>query len=279
MIYNTSVKTINNVISAANNGDIIKCDMGCYPKIQINSLKTHFELDIIGEGELSIFDHFYLNGFFNITFENIKMMDIDLNVFNSIVTFKNVIFYGFKQMIIHKSKNENNIYDFNTCVFDQSFQIHYRGGEGNSTIFFTNCIFKGSLPIIQCDHGKIQLSFINCTFDHFLCYNRGSKVIINTDSPFKISEGEECDVIYNKLDIDEKIVSINSDIYSEYTIKLSTEFIEISGTSICVLVLPIGIKNGHLIEIVTNTDLSINDVIYKNRYLHIRYVKDKWIFY
>ena len=79
-----------------------------------------------------------------------------------------------------------------------------------------------------------------------------------------------------------KAISINTDnISDELIINIDTEFIEIIGVKELPIsiILPDEIENGHLIEIISNTDLLIENNIYKDKCLRIRYVVDKWIIY
>lgn len=171
--FSESYQTLDKAIEMSNSGDYIELKPGNYNGVKIESKIRPFELIIKGSGIQTICNTFIFDGLFDITFEKIKLENINLITKLSNFTFCRCKFTARNEMLLEKflseldnntSNNEDNktFIVFENCIFDYNFQIKIT--SGSYIVEIKNCqIRKSTIPLIFAKKGELvlKLSAIN----------------------------------------------------------------------------------------------------------------------
>jgi hypothetical protein len=205
-ILNNEFQTLSKAIEVSKSGDNISVSPGSYEPIQINSKITPFELKIEGSGMNTICSQFIFDGFFDFTFQNLKIENINMTTSSSNFNFYDVKFITMNKIILNSYKDilgedPRTTIIFEKCRFGNNFQIELL--SGSYVISFKSCEFKGIIPTIYAKKGEINVKISNTDFEESFLYNKNAIVEIqHTSCNFNcpIYKGKEC-LVYTKDNI------------------------------------------------------------------------------
>lgn len=168
------LKTLTKAIEISNSGDIISLMPGTHESFEIRSKTTHFELKIIGCGNNTICSQSAFEGFFDISYENMKIDSFYIKSSSSNFNFKDIKFVSMNTMYLeayHENKSEDprTHIIFDRCKFDHNFQIIIK--NGNYVLSFKSCEFKGKIPLVYAKRGDITIKVSNTDFENPILMN------------------------------------------------------------------------------------------------------------
>ena len=168
------LKTLTKAIEISKSGDIISLLPSTHEPFQIRSKTTHFELKIIGSGNNTLCPQSAFEGFFDISYENIKIESCYIKSSSSNFNFKDVKFVTMNTIILeayHENKSEDprTHIIFERCKFDYNFQIIIK--NGNYVLSFKSCEIKGKIPLVFAKRGDITIKISNTDFENPILMN------------------------------------------------------------------------------------------------------------
>lgn len=174
-IYDTTFKTLTQAIKISKTGDNILLMPGTYEPPEIKSRTNHFECKITGSGNNTISSQSSFEGFFNFSYENLKLDNILIKSTSSNFSFKDVNFISMCTMQLetyHDNKTEDHRTHivFDRCSFNHNFQIIIE--NGSYVLSFKSCIIKGKIPLIYAKRGDITIKISNTDFEYPILSNK-----------------------------------------------------------------------------------------------------------
>lgn len=172
---NQYLNTISKAIELSKSGDVISLSPGTYDPYHITSKTTNFELKIIGTGSNSICPQSSYEGFFDMSFENMRIDNMEITSSSSNFSFRDVKFTTLNTMQLKKyNKNIGEIHQtyiiFDRCKFNYNYQIILN--DGNYVISFKSCEITGKLPIIFARKGSLTLNISSTDFEYSILMNK-----------------------------------------------------------------------------------------------------------
>lgn len=302
-------KTIGKAIEISKTGDTISLMPGTYDSFQIRSKTTNFELKIQGSGFNTVCSQSNFEGFFDITYENLKIDISSISASSSNFIFREVKFVNFNTMNLssfHSILNENihNYIVFERCTFGRNFQIIVNNGD--YVISFKSCSISGKIPLIFAKSGTVTIKISNTDFEYPILMNKNAFVEIqhtccNFNCP--IYQGKES-LIYTKDTLSsfsplerERSVSntfehikggdnieyekelyaaivIDSDNDEEIPIHKYTKLVVNTGTSLLYVKFPLEAPNGHIVLIYSKGPIEVKGTIYDERIIKYAWIYD-----
>ena len=196
-------KTLEKAIEISKSGDSISLMPGTYDSFQVRSKTTNFELKITGSGSNTVCSNSNFDGFFDITYENLKVDICNINSSSSNFIYRDVKFVSMNTMTLSGyentlSENPRTFIVFDKCTFGYNFQIILLSGI--YVISFKNCNISGKIPLIFAKKGELVVKISNTDFETPILHNKNSIVEIqhtccNFTCP--IYQGNEC-LVYTK---------------------------------------------------------------------------------
>lgn len=172
---NPYLNTISKAIELSKSSDVISLSPGTYDPYHIKSSTNVFELTIIGSGSNSICPQSSYEGFFDLTFENVKIDNMEIISSSSNFTFRDTKFTTLNVMQLGRySKNIGDIHQtyivFDRCKFGYNYQIILN--DGNYVISFKSCEITGKIPIVFARKGSLILNISSTDFSNSILMNR-----------------------------------------------------------------------------------------------------------
>jgi hypothetical protein len=207
-------KTLTHAVDISKSGDTIMLQPGTYEDFQLNSKQNIFELTLSGSGYSSICVSSIFNGFFDVSYNDIKVDSFKIIAASSKFRFKNVRFVTLNVMELNmfdkKIGDNSKVYiTFDSCRFDHNFQIIIDGGD--YVITFKSCEISGKIPLIYAKKGDIVIKISNTDFEYTLLHvGRATAEIQHVSCNFPpdipIFSGRECliksrDSVYSQTPI------------------------------------------------------------------------------
>lgn len=304
-------KTLTKAIDVSKTGDTISLMPGTYDSFQIRSKTTNFELKFQGSGFNTVCSQSNFEGYFDITYENLKMDVCSINSSSSNFVFRDVKFVNFNTMNLSSyssiiNDNPHNYIVFEKCTFGRNFQILVGGGD--YIISFKSCNISGKIPLIFAKQGSVTVKLSNIDFDYPVLMNKNAYVEIqhtccNFTCP--IYQGKES-LVYTKdgltsssphersasiifeqvkggenIDYEKELyaaIVINSNETEEIPIHKYTKLIVNNGNSLLYVSFPHETNNGHIVTIYSSSPVEIKGVIYDERIIKYAWIYDHgWI--
>ena len=168
------LKTLTKAIEVSKSGDVISLMPGTHEPFNIRAKTSHFELKIIGCGNNTICSQSAFEGFFDISYENLKIDTCYIISSSSNFNFKDVKFVSMNTMHLeayHENKSEDprTHIVFDRCKFDHNFQIIIK--NGNYVLSFKSCEIKGRIPLVYAKRGDITIKVSNTDFENPILLN------------------------------------------------------------------------------------------------------------
>lgn len=307
-------KTLNKAITVSKKGDTIVLSPGTFDSFMLSSKVDIFDLSFKGTGNNTHCTSSTFNGFFDVSFEDMKLDSFEIKSISSNFSFRNVRFvslhvmelYGYNDLPANGNHTKTTYISFDRCRFDYNFQIILR--EGDYVLSFTSCQFIGNVPLIYAKKGMLKINLTNINFEHTILKN--DKAIVeyshvscnfSPDIPFYV--GNECtdksrETIQGHFSptVREKSVSVlgvMSNSEEEYqkefygaisfssndsdTIRAHryTRLINNTGTVPLKVILPREADNGHHITIISErAPIIIEDRIYREACIMLGFIYD-----
>ncbi len=191
-------KTLAKAIEVSRTGDTISLMPGTYDSFQVRSKTTNFELKIQGSGSNTVCSQSNFDGYFDITYENLKMDISSISSSSSNFIFRDIKFVNFNTMNLSGyipvlNDNPHNYIIFDRCTFGRNFQIITTGGD--YVISFINCNISGQIPLIFAKSGNLTIKISSTNIDYPILMNKNAFVEIqytccNFTCP--LYQGKEC---------------------------------------------------------------------------------------
>lgn len=201
--YDLTLKTLTKAIKISKSKDSILLRPGTYEPFEISSRGDHFELKIIGTGNNTICSESFFEGFFDFTYENLKIENTCIKSSSSNFSYKDVNFVSLNTMQLqsyHENKSEDHRTHiiFERCTFNHNFQIVVE--SGSYVLTFKSCIIKGKIPLVYGKRGDITIKISNTDFEYPIfsnkdCYAEIQHTVCNFTCP--IYKGKET-LVYTK---------------------------------------------------------------------------------
>lgn len=174
-IYENTFKTLTQAIKISKTGDSILLMPGTYEPPEIKSRTNHFELKVMGSGNNTVSSQTSFEGFFNFSYENLKLDNILIKSTSSNFTFKDVNFISLCTMQLetyhdNKSEDHRTHIIFDRCIFNHNFQIIIE--NGSYVLSFKSCTIKGKIPLIYAKRGDITIKISNTDFEYPILSNK-----------------------------------------------------------------------------------------------------------
>ena len=174
-IYDITFKTLTQAIKISKTCDNILLMPGTYEPPEIKSRTNHFELKIIGSGNNTVSSQTSFEGFFNFSYENLKLDNILIKSTSSNFSFKDVSFISLCTMQLetyhdNKSEDHRTHIIFDRCVFNHNFQIIIE--NGSYVLSFKSCTIKGKIPLVYAKRGDITIKISNTDFEYPILSNK-----------------------------------------------------------------------------------------------------------
>lgn len=175
--YDVTLKTLTNAIQISKTGDTIELMPGTYEPFELKSSTSHFELSIIGKGNNTICSQSLFDGFFDFSYEKLKIETTNIKSSSSNFNFKEVNFVSMNTMHLesyhdNKSEDPRTHLIFDRCTFGHNFQIIVE--NGSYVISLKSCIIKGRLPLIFAKRGDVTIKISNTDFEHSILMNKNA---------------------------------------------------------------------------------------------------------
>lgn len=236
-IYDNTFKTLTQAIKISKTGDSILLMPGTYEPPEIKSRTNHFELKITGSGNNTISSQTSFEGFFNFSYENLKVDNVLIKSTSSNFTFKDVSFISLCTIQLetyhdNKSEDHRTHIIFDRCLFNHNFQIIIE--SGSYVLSFKSCTIKGKIPLVYAKRGDITIKLSNTDFEYPILSNKDcvaeiQHISCNFTCP--IYKGKETlvytkDILLSVSPLQERGRSISSAVLIEKGIKSYDEDID-----------------------------------------------------
>lgn len=174
---NNTLRTLTKAMEISKTGDSISLMPGNYDSFSIKSITTNFELKIIGSGANTVCPQSTFEGFFDFTYENLKIDNCDIKSNSSNFIFRDVKFASMNTIQLsgyNESKNNNSktYIVFEKCRFNHNFQIIIL--SGSYVISFKSCEIAGKIPLIFAKKGEVTIRMSNTDFESPILLNKES---------------------------------------------------------------------------------------------------------
>lgn len=310
------MKTLKNAIKVSKSGDTISLMPGSYDPFQIRSKKTNFELKIIGSGSNTICHESNFEGFFDLSYENLKIDTCNITSSSSNFLFKDIKFIAMNNIHLseYNGDNSKNYIIFERCRFEHNFQIIILGGS--YVISFKSCEIMGKIPLIFAKKGELIIRISNTDFEtpilfnkdciveiqhtccNFTCpiYQGRESLIISRDNLYGSPSLSQINGLLNKREgsdgsltcnVNEDInyqkefyggILIKSDDFPELQAHKYTKVIFNNGSIPLTVKLSEEAENGHIITICSFSKIIVDEIEYDEKMIKFAYIYDYgWI--
>lgn len=266
----TVYKTLHKAVNECSKKDIIRLLPGEYGPADIRIKHSKMELQIKGTFK-SYLTSISFSGNISVDFIGIQIGTQKFKSNNGVFKFKDNRFRHNNTITL---EDDNELY-FDNAFFEKHTQIISK--DGKQTLIFNNCRFETSLPLVLVESGDVQISLIDCIFNHPVCHlpGDGNVLITHKNCIFnsEMNLGNKVRIIAENEDNYYDILYVDVNKYNGISIheKTKTVFLEnVRDVKTFSATLPKS-KNGHQLVFATTSAVNLQLKNCELEQIHIKH--------